>query len=490
MSLPTLLQTALSAAIDGAIIEVFAEKATDKAISILKNHFLSAAEINHAIQDSYALALATISAGLAAADQKKAFLQKLTQSKLKREFATETHYLPSFQTLQPANSNLPAFRADAVKQCKALIPHQKQLFSAESEFTDADLAAIISYKGSLAITDLVLKQLSPITEVDDTLSTFLSHQELLGNAILFFFTEQLRRHPRVKDTFAALQRAGLWVDVRDLKAAQQKLQKTLEQQQTDIQQQLTEQKQLMADAMATNQFSRFGEIGQTLQQLQQQADAIENNLQQLPKQLQQAQAVWQQSYQQLSQLTEQFQTWLPLIDEQLANVLTGVEELMPLVKDIDDKLDKIIGQMDQIGLSPQIDILHEFVNYDSSRLLKIQDDLAIIKQQLIASPQYQSQVALIEGSIYSSQGNLQAAKQQFIQAKNQAPTNEKLALACFNPFQVYLRDKDYPNALAELQQAYTLNTWQYALHDVDKYPLIKILGAGGMGCVFPSRPMG
>jgi len=92
--------------------------------------------------------------------------------------------------------------------------------------------------------------------VDDLLSTFLSHQELLGNAILFFFTEQLRRHPRVKDTFAALQRAGLWVDVRDIKAAQQKLQKTLEQQQTEISQQLTEQKQLMADAMATNQFAR------------------------------------------------------------------------------------------------------------------------------------------------------------------------------------------------------------------------------------------
>lgn len=56
--LPPLLQTALSAAIDGAIIEVFAEKATDKA-----------------------------------------FLQKLTHSKLKREFADqiETHYLTSIE---------------------------------------------------------------------------------------------------------------------------------------------------------------------------------------------------------------------------------------------------------------------------------------------------------------------------------------------------------------------------------------------------------
>ena len=96
--IPPILQTAINAALDGAIIEVFAEKATDNVIAILKNHFLSAAEINHALQDSYALALATISAGLAAADQQKAFFKKLTQSKLKREFADqiETNYLPSF----------------------------------------------------------------------------------------------------------------------------------------------------------------------------------------------------------------------------------------------------------------------------------------------------------------------------------------------------------------------------------------------------------
>jgi len=150
--LPPILQTALNAALDGAIIEVFAEKATDNVIAILKNHFLSAAEITVALQQSYALALSTISAGLAAADQQKAFFQKLTQSKLKREFADqiETTYLPSFQSLQAADFNLLAFRTDAVKQCKALIRYDK-LFLVDAKFTDADFAAIISYKGSIVL---------------------------------------------------------------------------------------------------------------------------------------------------------------------------------------------------------------------------------------------------------------------------------------------------------------------------------------------------
>jgi len=128
--IPPILQTAINAALDGAIIEVFAKKATDNVIAILKNHFLSAAEINHALQDSYALALASISAGLAAADQQKAFFKKLTQSKLKHEFADqiETNYLPSFQSFQATNFDLPAFRADVIKQCKTLIPHKKNFF--------------------------------------------------------------------------------------------------------------------------------------------------------------------------------------------------------------------------------------------------------------------------------------------------------------------------------------------------------------------------
>ncbi len=60
------------------------------------------------------------------------------------------------------------------------------------------------------------------------------------------------------------------------------------------------------------------------------------------------------------------------------------------------------------------------------------------------------------------------------------------ALAAFNLFQVLLRRGKafYPQALRELQEAIQLHRERYALHDVEKYPIVQILGAGGMRSVF------
>ncbi|MCK5717193.1 MAG: protein kinase, partial [Thiomargarita sp.] len=56
--------------------------------------------------------------------------------------------------------------------------------------------------------------------------------------------------------------------------------------------------------------------------------------------------------------------------------------------------------------------------------------------------------------------------------------------ASFNLFQAQLRNQDYKKALVNLQAAIAIDAPRYALHDVDRYPIIKLLGAGGMGCVF------
>jgi len=318
MSLPSLLQISLSSLLDSPAVVELAARAGDKAVVILKNHFtLSSKEINDAIQNSYGYALATIAAGLAAPEQKMAFLQKLRHSKLEREFSDkiELNYLQPFLNsafFQPDSDSSEQggisadFRANAIKNCRVLIPYKKQLFqdAAAAALTEADLTAIISYKGPTSITDLVLKQLEKLhpsekcADFDDFVA-FLRYKDLLGNAILFFFHEQLRQHPRVKETFAALQRAGLWVDVRDIKAAQQSLTATLEQQHAELLRQLDEQKQQMAVAMQANDFARLGEIGQALQGLQQQASAIEYELKQVPVMLQKAQTAWQQSHEQL-----------------------------------------------------------------------------------------------------------------------------------------------------------------------------------------------
>jgi len=48
---------------------------------------------------------------------------------------------------------------------------------------------------------------------------------------------------------------------------------------------------------------------------------------------------------------------------------------------------------------------------------------------------------------------------------------------------VRLRNKDYVQALADFNSAIKIDK-HYALHDIEKYPMISILGSGGMGCVF------
>jgi len=241
MPISTILKISLNSLINGPVVEILSEKALDKSITILKNHFLSATEINKALQDSYTYALAAISAVLASPEAKLKFLQQLTHTKNDDNFADqiendylENDYLQAFLAEQRPR-NLQQFRVNAIE---TLSQHAKQSFETTDELTESDLMAIISYKGSLTITDLVLQQLP---KLDDELIAFLRYKDLLGNAILFFFLEQLRENPRVKYTQNALQRAGLWADMYKLKGAQN-LSTALKQQQTEILRQLYEQK--------------------------------------------------------------------------------------------------------------------------------------------------------------------------------------------------------------------------------------------------------
>ena len=62
-------------------------------------------------------------------------------------------------------------------------------------------------------------------------------------------------------------------------------------------------------------------------------------------------------------------------------------------------------------------------------------------------------------------------------------SNEK-ALASYNLFHVILQRHDHASALKALQTAIAINPQRYALHDIKKYPLDTLLGAGSVGCVF------
>jgi hypothetical protein len=208
--MPSLIQTLLGSLLDSPIVESLAAKAGEKAISTIKAHFtLSAQQMSTAYQDSYGYTLVAISVGVAAPSQSLA--QKIFNSKISREFAEQIdrHYLQPFAKQHGLSTqDLPAFRLTAAKSLKDFAKHKDKIFQFE-QITDDDLMALISYRDTSAITDLVLEQMQRITPLDDTLAAFLRFDGQLGDGVLFFFRELIRKDDRLEKTQAALQREGL-----------------------------------------------------------------------------------------------------------------------------------------------------------------------------------------------------------------------------------------------------------------------------------------
>ena len=480
MSLKNIIKTGISTLVNSTVINVLAQRSTDKVISIVQEHFtLSAYEIANAYQTSYSYALSAISVGLAAPEQKLFFFQEIAHSNLEQEFfdQIEPHYFQSFaleRDLQ--NEALPRLRIQFIEQIQTLAK-QPAIFQADDvPLPESELAELLNYQDTSAMTDLVLEQLK---NIDENLAAFFHYNNLLGNAILFFFREILRKDERVAKTLAALQREGLWADVRDLKKAQTDLTTTL-------QQQLDEQKTAMMEAVQANDFSKIHQMSETLETLQQ-------RLANIPQLLEQAQVAWQTNQQQFIEFYKCFENWTVLLDvkveqvlaqmEQLAGQLDKVHDEVIVTKDLTQEVLNLLTQlMERFDLSPQVKPRDEFTQHSSNSLNLIQEALTKLNGIQKESPQYHH-LAILAGSVLSSTGDIEAAENLFIQAKALAENETDKALACFNLFQVRVRRGAYTEALTELQTAITIDP-HYALHEVEKYPIERLLGVGGMGCVF------
>ncbi|OAD19151.1 hypothetical protein THIOM_005230, partial [Candidatus Thiomargarita nelsonii] len=139
MSLNTIIKAGIAALLGGPIIEILIEKAGQKATKIFNEKFtFTAFEIAETYQESYTYALAAITAGLIERDEKISFLQSLTQSKVKREFAEqiEHEYLQPFAAQQARP--LTECRQQLIEQIKKLI-EKPPIFSAENRrFTESE----------------------------------------------------------------------------------------------------------------------------------------------------------------------------------------------------------------------------------------------------------------------------------------------------------------------------------------------------------------
>ncbi len=370
---------------------------------------------------------------------------------------------------------------DNIKLLSKLPP----IFSADKRnLTESELASFVNYKGGLAITDLILKQLLALPDYipNESVEAFFRFEDLLGKATLFFLHETFRRDSRTKDTIAALQRENLLLDVGDIKATQEKIL-------TRLQKQLDEQH---ASAMEAMKLGKFSEASQMSSQL----DSLQNTINELPQNLLATQAAWQQTHQDWLDFAQRFHSWGDLLNSQISQVLAETESLHWEIGAVHDDVKSNLAKSEEISddvkalkqsmakllarfdLSAQVKLSDEFTHHNTGSLKLIQTAIGKLK----ALPNCSPDVMIMGGSLLSSTGNVKEAELLFLQAKASPDSAEK-ALACFNLFLVRLRNKDYMQALADFNLAIKIDK-RYALHDVDKYPIVSLLGSGGMGCVF------
>ncbi|MCP4698361.1 MAG: SUMF1/EgtB/PvdO family nonheme iron enzyme, partial [Gammaproteobacteria bacterium] len=150
-----------------------------------------------------------------------------------------------------------------------------------------------------------------------------------------------------------------------------------------------------------------------------------------------------------------------------------------LGKPLEENLDDVI---ERSGLSDEIKAKDEFARHSEDSFLLIEQARRKLRE-LPTHPDY-LKTMLKGGTVLSSTGNLKEAKELLGKALKISNTEEDRGLIHFNLFMINLRCRDYDTALENLRRAIRIDPEKYALHDVKKYPIERLLGAGGMGVVF------
>jgi len=177
----------------------------DKIIAVLRKHWtLSAYQMSEAYQLAFKDALSVIQSACT-----PSLIDVFAHSKIKKQFKRQVHsyYLPTF--FHADQPETPQFKTQLAKACGNLQSFAPQLFAAEIH-SELDLAVLVSPKGQIDMTALLLQQLKTLTALETEVEAFLLHRNLLGNAIEFF----LRNNPNINERLTALQTAGIYDELK------------------------------------------------------------------------------------------------------------------------------------------------------------------------------------------------------------------------------------------------------------------------------------
>jgi serine/threonine-protein kinase len=436
------------------------------------------------------------------------------ESKVSREFSVHVHekyLLPYAQEQSWDPFRIAIFGREVLECCKKLAKESEKILPVET-LPEGMWVELLNQSQARGLSELLLQHTQAVATVSPEVAGFLCNGELLSNAVLFFFMEQVRKMPRTETSLNALQQKGMWADLRNLASSQQQMQESLQWQLQQLGAMIAEQQQAVIAAKQRMDFAQIAVLGQRLHELQSEQAAKKQILSELPQMLREAQESLNKVLGGVLQFEAECGAWCRAISGQM-------EQVCEALAGIDGKLDDItfgmIGMRDDFRafeermekrlkkfFAPSYPVFSQLMEIMFHKRLGIKvtprDELSLYNssniglvdeaerefQNLPQTSQYYSLAAIQMGSALSSRGKNEKAIEYFLRAKEKTKNDEEKALAAYNLFHSYLRQKQYEKSLQELIEAGHLDRSRYLLFDMERYSPRRILGAGGMGCAF------
>jgi len=284
---------------------------------------------------------------LASNDSWQQFWQKITESRVDKEFSSQITalYLTPFAQAQGLQSAaLEVFCHQTIQDCQALAEQKDKAFQlATFNLTETELATLVNETEVATLSELALAHLQSVPETQalltEPLVQFLAYNNLLGHALLFFLNEEWRDNERFKATLDNLRQQGLLGEMQDLQTAQSELKAFLANKLTALEQQLAAQNQRLLQAAAPEEFAQLGQQSKTLLLHQQ---AVNTAIAEIPQRLQQAQTDWQTTHHEFLQFSQQFSDWTVFASAKLETIMAALPDLQHGIQQIDRKLDKLL----------------------------------------------------------------------------------------------------------------------------------------------------
>lgn len=159
-----------------------------------------------------------------------------------------------------------------------------------------------------------------------------------------------------------------------------------------------------------------------------------------------------------------------------------MSDLQSIRQQVTAKVDALRQMMASQSLDERIEVWHEFVQLTPAQQQQIQDTAENLAR-LPKSAELFAKSAVIVASALSAAGKLPEAQSLLVDARHSAGRAEG-ALIAYNLFQVRTRLGNYDEAMDILNAAIRADAAAYGLHDTKKYPPLRMMGAGSLGCSF------